>query len=120
MDPITNLSGATPPPAPLAMPVQDLSTAPAAKFRRQPVTTLLARLLSFGGALGLSAYAGHQMFLIISVSEVTRLQWLLLVLFVITFGWIALAATSSVAGMLFVTRPGVQTKMRRRRAGPHY
>lgn len=96
-----SLSGATPPPAPLAMPVQDLATAPAAKFGKQPLTTLLARLVSFIGALGLTAYAGHQMFLIISVSEVTRLQWLLLALFVITFGWIALAATSSVAGMLF-------------------
>src|SRR5690554_1188658 len=101
MDPVMPLSRATPPPAPLAMPVQDLAKAPRAKFRKQPLTTLLARLVSFVGALGLTIYAGHQMFLIISVSDVTRLQWLLLALFVITFGWIALAATSSLAGMLF-------------------
>lgn len=100
MDPV-NVHGATPPPAPLSMPVQDLTTAPPARFQRQPFTTLLARLLTFGGALGVTAYAAYQMFLIISVSEVTRLQWLLLVLFVITFGWIALAATSSLAGLFF-------------------
>lgn len=101
MDPVKTFTGPTPPSAPLAMPVQDLGTAPAAQFKRQPVTTMLARLLSFGGAVGLTGYAGHQMYLIISVGDVTRLQWLLLALFIITFGWIALAATSSVAGILF-------------------
>lgn len=101
MEPIMSVTSATPPPAPMAMPVQDLTTAPPAKFRKQPFTTLLARLLTFAGALGITAYAGYQMFLIISVSDVTRLQWLLLALFVITFGWIALAATSSLAGVLF-------------------
>src|SRR5690606_18885420 len=71
------------------------------RFRRASFATFLARLLTFGGALGLTAYAAYQMYLIVSLTDVTALQWLLLVLFVITFGWIALAASSAVAGLMF-------------------
>ncbi|MDP2128974.1 MAG: glucans biosynthesis glucosyltransferase MdoH [Pseudohongiella sp.] len=103
MDPITVTSN-TPPAAPMDMPAQDLSKAPGTRFRRQSFATFLARLLTFGGALALTAYAAHQMYLIISLTDVTALQWLLLVLFVITFGWIALAASSAIAG-LFLGHP---------------
>jgi membrane glycosyltransferase len=83
------------------MPAQDLSKAPSVHFKKQSFTTSLARLLTFGGGLALTAYAAYQMYLIVSLSNVTILQWLLLVLFVITFGWIALAASSAMAGVFF-------------------
>lgn len=98
---VMSVLSTTPPEAPLEMPAQDLSKAPGVRFKRQSFTTFLARVLTFGGALGLTAYAAYQMYLIISLAEVTALQWLLLVLFVITFGWIALAASSAVAGLMF-------------------
>jgi len=101
MDSIRESVGATPQPAPLDMPAQNLKVAPQVQFRWQSLATLFARLVTFPGALALTGYAGYQMYLIISVSDVTRLQWLLLVLYLLTFGWIALAATSSIAGLFF-------------------
>jgi len=101
LDSVDKTGCATPPPAPLQMPTQNLRVAPVASFYRQSVSTLLARLISFGGALALSAYAAYQMYLIISTNHATALQWLLLVLYVVTFGWIALAASSSFAGLFF-------------------
>lgn len=101
MDAISMIKTGTPPLAPLAMPAQDLKKAPGVRFRWQPLSTFLARVITFGGALALTVYAAHQMYLIISLTAVTRMQWLLLVLFVITFAWIALAAAGSVAGLLF-------------------
>jgi membrane glycosyltransferase len=84
------------------MPRQVLSAAPArVSFPWQGWRTSLARLMTFGGALALTAYAAWQMYLIVSVVGVTALQWLMLALFVITFGWIALSATGALAGVLF-------------------
>jgi len=90
----------TPPEAHLNMPEQDLSARPKSKTTSNPFLCHLARLLTFGGTIALSAYAGYQMYHIISVSEVTRLQWVFLTLFVITFTWIALTACSAITGML--------------------
>jgi len=101
LDSLENREQAIPPPAPLQMPAQDLRVAPFARFHRAPVSTLLARLLTFGGALGLTWYAAWQMYLIISTNDTTLLQWVLLVLYVLTFGWIALAASAAVAGVFF-------------------
>lgn len=90
----------TPPEAHLDMPEQDLSARPKPKTTYNPLLCYLARLLTFGGTITLSAYAGYQMYQIISVSDVTRLQWVFHSLFVITFIWIALTACSAVTGML--------------------
>lgn len=107
LDEVTATFPGAPPPAPMSMPAQDFSAAPAAQFARTRVSTFLARLVTFGGALALTAYATWQMFLIVSLTEVTGLQWVLVVLFGITFGWIALAGTSAIAGVLF----GGRTRM---------
>ncbi|HWK53128.1 MAG TPA: glucans biosynthesis glucosyltransferase MdoH [Hyphomicrobiales bacterium] len=89
----------TPAPAPLQMLPQDLKKAPPRSLKPASLRTVAARLITFGGALALTAYAAQQMYLIVSPDQATALQWLMLVLFVITFGWIAVGACSAVAGM---------------------
>ena len=73
----------------------------------------LARLITFGGSLALTLAASYQMQLVLplTVIEATpwglnsplimTLLWLLLGLFTVTFGWVALTAMAAVAG--FVT-----------------
>lgn len=60
----------------------------------------LERSVVFGGAFALTIYGGWQMFRVIDVGTITSLQWVLLVLFVINFSWIALACTSAILGFL--------------------
>jgi membrane glycosyltransferase len=98
---------ATPPEAPLVMPVQSL-TRFSRKERRQWAAPLLdytpwaARLFVFGGALALTFYGAYQMFRVVEVGVITLLEWVLVVLFVANFSWIALAFTSSVVGFLWL------------------
>jgi membrane glycosyltransferase len=112
LDTLTRHSSIVPPPAPLDMPDQELRAHGGARIRSQTLQTWLARLLTFGGALALTAYASRQMLRIVSLTDVTPLQWMLVILFTLSFGWIALSATSAVAGALFggarrKARPGV-------------
>ncbi|MBB2964451.1 glucans biosynthesis glucosyltransferase MdoH [Methylobacterium sp. R2-1] len=93
-----------PPRAPLAMPVQDLRNRPAAR-RSGGGGPLLARLFVFGGAVALTAYGAWQMYEVISVSGgATWLQYVLLVLFVLNFSWIALAFTAALLGFAALLR----------------
>ncbi|MFY9293630.1 MAG: glucans biosynthesis glucosyltransferase MdoH, partial [Methylorubrum rhodinum] len=102
---------AMPPQAPLAMPVQDLRTAPK-PARRGGGGPLAARLFVFGGALLLTAYGAWQMYEVISVSGgATWLQYLLLVLFVLNFSWIALAFTGALVGFAALLRSGAAGPM---------
>jgi membrane glycosyltransferase len=71
------------------------------KIARPRIRTLLGRLVTLGGTLALTAYATREMIAIVSVGGVTVLQGVMVVLFAITFGWIALAASAAVAGFLF-------------------
>jgi membrane glycosyltransferase len=89
----------------LSMPAQNLF-----KFetrqRRKPAapslwrTPWLARLVTFGGGLALTAYGGHEMYKVIDVGGVTTLKWALLALFVLNFSWIALSFASCVVGFV--------------------
>ncbi|MHB2166168.1 glucans biosynthesis glucosyltransferase MdoH [Alsobacter sp. R-9] len=98
---------ALPPEHPLAMPVQSLKSFPASQ-RRKPVrprrAPWLARILVFLGALALTAWGTFEMYKVVSVSNVTILQWALVALFSINFSWIALAFTSAVVGFLVLLR----------------
>ena len=97
---------AMPPRAPLAMPVQDLRTA-SPPARRGGGGPLAARLFVFGGALLLTVYGAWQMYEVISVSGgATWLQYVLLVLFVLNFSWIALAFTGALVGFASLLRAG--------------
>ncbi len=99
------LTTCMPPDAPLEMPVQSLY-----KFdRRQRINparrwpdfkTVLARLVIFGGAVGLTIYGTHEIYEVVSPGGVTPLGWALVFLFVINFSWIALACSSAFVGFL--------------------
>src|SRR5690606_851017 len=83
------------------MPAQDFRRAPKAPKPKPRLATRAARLVTFGGAIGLTAYATTEMVKVVSVFGMTPLQAVMVVFFALTFGWIALAATGAVAGVLF-------------------
>ncbi len=103
MDSIARPSTAVPPPALLDMPEQSFRRYEfARRAGRLSAKTIAARLLTFGGAVGLTAYATREMIAVVSFGTVaSALQWAMVILFAITFGWIALAASAALAGVLF-------------------
>ncbi len=88
----------------LAMPEQSLSRFDAGAERRQPIHKFgapwLSRLVTFGGGLALTVWGGYEMYLVIDVGGITMLKWMLLVLFLANFSWIALAFAAGVVGFL--------------------
>ncbi|MFN3616098.1 MAG: glucans biosynthesis glucosyltransferase MdoH, partial [Rubrimonas sp.] len=96
--------GSTPPPARLAMPDQRLDMAP--PFPKDPPSarTILARLTAFGGAAAITATGVWQMGQVFDTPGSSPLEIALLVLFALTFGWIAFSAASAVAGLMFGPR----------------
>ena len=93
--------------APLAMPAQsfrrfsrrDRRALVAPRIARPPILT---RLFVFGGAFALTAYGAEQMFKVVSVGTITPLEWAMVVLFVITFSWVTLSLTASIAGFVWL------------------
>ena len=85
--------------APLAMPAQsfarfsrrDRRALVAPRLARSPILT---RLAVFGGAVALTAYGAYQMFKVVSIGPITPLEWVIAVLFVITFSWVTLSFTA--------------------------
>jgi membrane glycosyltransferase len=118
VDALMARSAATVPPlAELAMPAQSLRRHERERSGGWPSPkTLLARLVTFGGALALTAYATREMVAVVSVGEISALQWAMVVLFVITFGWISIAATAAVSGVFF---GGVRLRSREGRGIEH-
>jgi membrane glycosyltransferase len=105
------LAPAMPEEAPLAMPEQALyrfdpktQRRKMTHKRRQP---WLSRTLTFGGGLALSVWGGYEMYRVIDVGGITLFKWLLLVLFLANFSWIALSFAAGVVGFLHLlfTRP---------------
>ena len=96
-------STATPPPALLDVPEQNFwRHTRERKLNAASGRTVAARVVTFGGALALTVYASDEMVGVVSFgSGASFLQWLMVVLFTITFGWIALPAAAAVAGVLF-------------------
>jgi membrane glycosyltransferase len=102
MEPLVPLQAAVPPFSLLEMADQDFERyARKRKIARPRFKTWLARLVTFGGALALTGYAAREMIAVVSVGGVTVLQGVMVVLFTITFAWIALPAAASIAGVLF-------------------
>lgn len=94
-----------PPPAPMAMPAQDLRRVPERQFRPQGIRVHLARLVAFGGALVLTVLGAEQMSKVFDPAHVSVLQTTLSVLFTLTFCWIAFSAAAAVAGLLAARPP---------------
>ena len=103
VEPMTTRSSASVPPfAELDMPEQNLRRYVRERRLAWPsFFTVLARLVTFGGALALTVYATLEMIAVVSVGIVSVLQWAMVALFTITFAWIALPATAAVSGVLF-------------------
>jgi membrane glycosyltransferase len=90
---------------PLEMPAQsffrhDRRRMHRARPRPAGLRVWLARLVVFGGAIGLTAYGASEMYGVLSVGGVTALEWVLLVLFVVNFSWISMALTNAVVGLV--------------------
>lgn len=97
------------PPVPAEMPLEmpEQSLRRYAKPRRPVMggfawTTWIARFLVFGGGFAVTCYGAMEMYGVVSIGGVTPLEWLLLVLFVANFSWIALAFSSALWGFLWM------------------
>jgi membrane glycosyltransferase len=98
----TRQAASVPPQAELEMPAQNLRRYVRERRLGWPsFKTLLARLVTFGGALALTVYATLEMIAVVSVGIVSVLQWAMVGLFAITFAWIALTAAAAISGVLF-------------------
>ncbi len=91
---------ALPEESPLAMPVQSLSKAPGTLRRlpSSPPGIAWRRLAVIGGAAAMTAFATHEMQLVLAVHGLTPLAVLILLLFLPLFAWVALSFTSALAG----------------------
>ena len=95
------LRGGMPFERPLEMPVQDLAQAPAAEpLDALEARVIAARLLTVGGMLAIAIYGVREMLAVVSVSDMTVLQGVMLFFFAITLAWIGFAASSAIAGLL--------------------
>ena len=108
---------AMPAESPVAMPIQSLAHFDKRSARKphehaRNWGTFFSRLCVFGGGLALTAYGANEMFGVINVGALTVLKWLLLILFVINFSWIALSFCAALAGTIWMLSAG------RRRPGP--
>lgn len=101
-----------PPLHPAAMPVQNLGRSTGVP--RAPGRPLhRTRLLVFSAAFALLTAGVAEMYFVLSLGGLTPLEWGMLVLFALTFGWIALAAVSAVAGFIrLLRRPQVLSPTR--------
>ena len=104
---VREVAPAMPPEAALAMPVQSLQQYDKASRRRwlNPAhrrSPILARAVVFGGALMITIYGIEEMYGVVNVGGVTLLKWLLLLLFVANFSWIAVSFSSALVGFVWL------------------
>jgi membrane glycosyltransferase len=121
----SSLGSSMPSFAPLAMPAQsfrrfsrrDRQALVAPRLARPPILT---RLAVFGGAMAMTAYGAYQMFKVVSISTVTPLEWVIAVLFVITFSWVTLSFSACIVGFVWLLahrrRPEPPARLRERAA----
>src|SRR4051812_45402500 len=83
-----------PPVAPIEMPEQPLRGYRRPRRLQGETRVRLARLALALAAVLLTVALGHQMWLVLSVGELTSVEQLMLVLFVINIAWIGFGALS--------------------------
>ena len=93
-----------PPELTLEMPVQKLWSWTGPKRTdvdgRPDLATWIARLFVFSTAIALSVFGIREMVEVVKAGGIVGLEWPLIVLFGITFSWIALSSASGVAGFV--------------------
>ncbi len=98
---LPSTSGAMPADAPLEMPVQDRSRAPAVdRVDPQKPVTWFARLIALGATVGIAGYGIWEMIAIVGFGNMTNLQAVMMVFFSVTLTWIAFSAASALCGLL--------------------
>lgn len=103
----SNASPALPPDAPLEMPVQSLDVG----MRRDPTgiandPVLLRRGAILVATALLTAFAGHEMYLVLQVAGLTLLEHVVLGLFVVLFAWVSFSFVINLTGFLFLLAGG--------------
>ena len=91
------------------MPMQDLKRWQAAdgmRGARHPWMARARRALVFTATLALTVAASYEMYQVLNVSVMTTLQIALLIVFTITFAWIALPFVSGLVGLIALWRGG--------------
>src|SRR5260370_33351881 len=106
-DAVSSLGSSMPSYAPLAMPAQSFRRFSRRERRpwvnpRLAATPVLARIAVFGGATALTAYGAYQMVKVVTVGTTTALEWVMVVLFIITFSWVSLSFTASLVGFVWL------------------
>jgi membrane glycosyltransferase len=90
-----------PPEAPLDMPIQSLrSGIRVARRAASPQTFRLRRMALSGGTLLMTAFGAYEMHLVLRVAGLTIPEWVVMVLFVVLFAWVAFAFLTNLAGFL--------------------
>jgi membrane glycosyltransferase len=93
-------SACVPSSAPLAMPAQSLRRYARSGRVRWSFVAWLARMLTFGSTVALTALGAREMYRVVHIGGVTPLEWVMVGLFAITFGWISLSTAACVTGIL--------------------
>lgn len=94
-----------PPDAPLEMPVQSLAGGTREEPGDGPHSIRLRRFALLAASAALTAFAGHEMYLVLQVAGLTLLEQVVLVLFVVLFAWVAFSFVTNVVGFVLSLRP---------------
>jgi membrane glycosyltransferase len=89
-----------PPESPLAMSRQELRRSRPANppAKAELISVPIRRAFIFGGTAALTAAGCYEMYRVLEVGGVTTLEWMVLVLFVLLFAWVAFSFMSALAG----------------------
>ncbi|MCD6680066.1 MAG: glucans biosynthesis glucosyltransferase MdoH [Burkholderiaceae bacterium] len=90
--------------APLAMPVQSLGRGVRRKAKDAAESMRLRRFVLLGASAALTAFAAHEMYLVLQVAGLTLLEQVVLVLFVVLFAWVAFSFVVNVIGFVLSFR----------------
>lgn len=108
---------ALPAEAPLEMTVQSLSrvdacippeTSPNAADPKLARSMALRRSALFAGTAALTAFAAHEMYLVLQVAGLTLLEHVVLVVFVVLFTWVAFSFVTNLAGFFSLLADGAR------------
>jgi len=93
-----------PPESPLPMPEQQLRAVHRGNIEANAANMPVAfrRAFIFAGTAAMTVAGCYEMYEVLSVGGVTALEWMVLVLFVLLFAWIAFSFMSSLAGFFIL------------------